>query len=156
MAKKQDPIFKCPNDLKINVTKSNGEVVIDEECCTSVSVILKNSGEMATSFFGAYNSDVIKILEKAIKVYFKGVKKTLKNESMPSAEEEIKVVDKDIPDKNKWNGQPVPDKKDDNESKTKADEKTSNKPKGSSKRSVGQKTTSNTSKNTIPKSKSKK
>ena len=75
MEEKDEKIFKTPNDLKINVTKSNGEVVIDEECCTMVSIILKNSGDIAASFFGAHNPDVVRVLEKSLKGYFKGIKK---------------------------------------------------------------------------------
>ena len=108
MSKKQEPIIKCANDLKVNIKKSNGEVVIDEECCTAVSVLLKNSGELATSFFGAHNPEVVKILEKTLKMYFRAIKKALK-ENYKEAEEEIKVLDSDIPQKDKWNGEAVPD-----------------------------------------------
>lgn len=110
MSKKQEPIFKCANDLKMSITKVGGEVVIDEECCTAVSVILKNTGELATSFFGAHNPEVVKILEKTLKIYFKNIKKTLR-ENYKEADEEIKVLDKDIPKEAKWKGEDVPDEK---------------------------------------------
>lgn len=109
MEEKDEKIFKTPNDLKINVTKSNGEVVIDEECCTMVSIILKNSGDIAASFFGAHNPDVVKVLEKSLKGYFKGIKKELRKNYYDSSEEEIKVVGESIPDENKWSGEQVPD-----------------------------------------------
>lgn len=111
MPKSNEPIFKCPNDIKVNVTKFNGEVVLDEECCTSVSVILKNTGEIATSFFGAHNPEVVKLLEKTLSMYFKSIKKTLKNEYKKQSEDDIKVVSDDLPEENKWSGEDVPDVK---------------------------------------------
>ena len=109
MAKEKQPLFKCGNDLKINVAKFNGEVVFDEECCTIVGVIMKNTGEIATSFFGAHNPEVIKVLEKSLKMYFKSIKKTLKSEFAKEDPKDIKVVGQQIPEENKWNGEPVPD-----------------------------------------------
>ena len=113
MAKSKEPIFKCPNDIKVNVSKFNGEVILDEECCTSVSVILKNTGEIATSFFGAHNPEVIKMLDKTLRMYFKGIKKTLKQEYKKQSEEEIKVVDEDLKEESKWDNNPVPEVKED-------------------------------------------
>ena len=109
MSKDNKTLFRCGNDLKINVSKCTGETVLDEECCTVVGVILKNTGEIATSFFGAHNPEVIKVLEKTLKVYFKSIKKTLKQEFKKEGSNDIKVVDKDIPNENKWQGEPVPD-----------------------------------------------
>ena len=97
MSKDNKTLFRCGNDLKINVSKCTGETVLDEECCTIVGVILKNTGEIATSFFGAHNPEVIKVLEKTLKVYFKSIKKTLKQEFKKEGSNDIKVVDKDIP-----------------------------------------------------------
>ena len=101
-------IFKTPNDMTVKVSKFNGEVVLEEECCTCVSIILKNSGDMATSFLGSHNPQLVKVLEKTLKQYFKSIKKELKKE-YKNTEEEIKVVSEDIAEENKWNGQPVPD-----------------------------------------------
>lgn len=109
MEEKEEKIFKTPNDLKVNVTKSNGEVVIDEECCTMVSIIMKNTGDMAASFFGAHNPDVVRVLEKSLKNYFKGIKKELRKSYYDSSEEEIKIIGESIPDKDKWSGEQVPD-----------------------------------------------
>lgn len=109
MEEKDEKLFKTPNDLKVNVTKSNGEVVIDEECCTMVSIILKNSGDIAASFFGAHNPDVVRVLEKSLKGYFKGIKKELRKNYYDSSEEEIKIIGESIPDKDKWSGEQVPD-----------------------------------------------
>ena len=80
MEKKDEKILKCANDLKVSITKLNGEILMQEDCCTMIQLVLKNSGEMATSFFGSHNPQIIKILEKALKGYFKSLKKTLKNE----------------------------------------------------------------------------
>ena len=51
----EEKIFKCPNDLKVTVKKDGGEVVLDEECCTGMVILLKNDGNMATSFYGYHN-----------------------------------------------------------------------------------------------------
>ena len=107
MAEKE-PLFRCPNDLKVNVVKSNGEIVFDEECCTMVSVVLKNSGELATSFLGAHNPEIVKVLRKATAMYFKSIKKKLK-ESYKKDEDDIKVIDAELPKESKWSGEPVPD-----------------------------------------------
>ena len=108
----KENMFKTANDLRVNVTKSNGEVVIDEDCCTMVSIILKNTGDIAASFFGAHNPQVVRILEKSLKGYFKGIKKELKKNYLDESNEEIKVMsEEDIPDKDKWSGEEVPDLK---------------------------------------------
>ena len=109
MSEKKEPVFKCPNDLKINITKSNGEVIIDEECCTAVSVILKNSGELATSFFGAHNPEMVKVIEKATKMYFKAIKKALRKDFKETDPNDIKVLNQDLKESDKWKGQEVPD-----------------------------------------------
>lgn len=109
MSKDNKTLFRCGNDLKINVSKCTGETVLDEECCTVVGIILKNTGEIATSFFGAHNPEVIKVLEKTLKVYFKSIKKTLKQEFKHEGPNDIKVVDAEIPNESKWQGEPVPD-----------------------------------------------
>ena len=83
----KENMVRCPNDLKLTIKKDNGEFLIDEECCTAVSIILKNSGELATSFFGAHNPEVVEIMEKSIKMYFKAIKKTLKEEDKWHGEE---------------------------------------------------------------------
>ena len=109
MEENKENMFKTANDLKVTVTKSNGEVVIDEECCTMVSIILKNTGDIAASFFGAHNPEVVRVLEKSLKGYFKGIKKELKKNYYDNTDEEVKVLTDDIPDNDKWFGQPVPD-----------------------------------------------
>ena len=101
-------IFKTPNDMTVKVTKFNGEVVLEEECCTCVSIILKNSGDMATSFMGSHNPQLVRVLEKTLKQYFKSIKKELKKDYKNKADE-IQVVADDIKEENKWDGQDVPD-----------------------------------------------
>ena len=102
----EDKIFKCPNDLKVTVKKDGGEVVLDEECCTGMVILLKNDGNMATSFYGYHNEKLIKLLNKAQKKYFKGLKKRLKTESI---DDNIEVKSDDIPKEKKWDeGKQVP------------------------------------------------
>ena len=66
------------NDLRLVVNGSNCEYLVDEVCCTCMNIILKNDGQIMTSFLGAHNPDIVKTLEKAQKAYFKELKKTLK------------------------------------------------------------------------------
>jgi len=94
-------LFKTPNDIKVNVTKFDGEVIINEDCCTMLSIIMKNSGDVACSFFGAHNPEIIKVLEKSLKGYFKAIKKELKK-NYATDDESIKVLNEDIPQKDKW------------------------------------------------------
>lgn len=109
MAKDSQPLFKCGNELNVTISKFDGETIMNEDCCTVVGILLKNTGEIATSFLGAHNPEVIKVLEKTLKVYFKAIKKTLKKE-FKEEEDDVKVVNEDIPSENKWNGEDVPDK----------------------------------------------
>ena len=87
------PLLPCANDLRLSVKKYTGEYVIDEDCCTALTLILKNDGSIATSFMGTHNVLIVKTLEKSLKQYFKAIKKTLKAEQKKiSSEDEIKVV----------------------------------------------------------------
>jgi predicted RNA-binding protein with RPS1 domain len=95
----EDKIFKCPNDLKVTVKKDSGEMVLDENCCTGMVILLKNDGNMATSFYGYHNAELIRILNKVQKKYFKSLKKRLKTESI---EDNIEVKNEDIPEDKKW------------------------------------------------------
>lgn len=97
--KKQEKLFKCANDINVKITKFSGEVLLCEECCTSLSIILKNDGNVATSFLGSHSPELVKVLERCIKKYFKGLKKTLKEEYNRTDNDEIKVV-KDYPKDN--------------------------------------------------------
>ena len=120
MEENNENMFKTPNDLKVTVAKSNGEVVIDEECCTMVSIILKNTGDIAASFFGAHNPEVVRVLEKSLKEYFKGIKKELRKNYYENSEDEIKVVKEEIPTSDKWSGEPVPELEESKPSKVSA------------------------------------
>ena len=70
--------FNTDNDLRLAVTGENDEFLVDERCCTCINIILKNDGQIMTSFLGAHNPEIVKTLEKAQKAYFKELKKTLK------------------------------------------------------------------------------
>lgn len=88
----EENIFKCPNELRVSIKKDNGEMVIDEDCCTNLSILVKNTGEIATSFLGAHSPELIKILDKTLKKYFKILKKTLKEEYKKPSSDDIKVI----------------------------------------------------------------
>ena len=70
--------FNTENDLRLVVTGEKEEYLVDEKCCTCINIILKNDGQIMTSFLGAHNPEIVKTLEKAQKAYFKELKKTLK------------------------------------------------------------------------------
>jgi len=161
MEKEEKILFKCANDLNVKVTKCNGEVILEEDCCTSVSIILKNSGEIATSFHGSHNPQLVKVLERTLKNYFKSIKKTLKQEYKQNTEDDIKVMSEDLPENSKWNGQPVPDvevEKEENKNKskeTKPKENSKTNGKNMSKTNSGAKKKQPTNKSAISKRNSK-
>lgn len=72
------PKYNTINELKLKVTGAGKQELINEECCTCINIILQNDGKIQTSFLGAHNPEIIRNLERALKVYFKGLKKTLK------------------------------------------------------------------------------
>ncbi len=80
--------YNTPNELNLKVTGVNNQVLINEECCTSINIILRNDGQIQTSFLGAHNPEILHNLEKAMKAYFKGIKKTLKAHFVELDEEE--------------------------------------------------------------------
>ena len=88
----KENLFKCPNDLKVTIVKDNGEMVLSEDCCTNLSILVKNNGEMATSFLGAHSPEMIRVLDKSLKKYFRVLKKTLKAEYKRVDNEEIQVI----------------------------------------------------------------
>lgn len=70
--------YNTPNDLNLKVVGVENQELINEECCTCINVILQNNGNIQTSFLGAHNPEIVQNLEKAMKLYFKGLKKALK------------------------------------------------------------------------------
>ena len=73
--------FKTLNDLNIQVIKDNKEVLVSEGCCTALTICLNNDGDVFTSFVGAYNPEIIKLLQKVQKNYYKKLIKRLKQEN---------------------------------------------------------------------------
>ena len=72
--------FNTENDINIKITKQDGGVLFDENCCTCINIILTNDGKIATSFLGCHNPYIVMQLEKAQKLYFKELKKALKRD----------------------------------------------------------------------------
>ena len=68
--------------MNVTIKKDGGELVLDENCCTAMVILLKNDGNMATSFYGYHNEKLIRVMAKAQKKYFKSLKKRLKTESI--------------------------------------------------------------------------
>ena len=71
--------FDAENDLNIAIIKNNKDLLLNENCCTCINIMLSNDGRILTSFLGCHNPYIVDQLEKAQKVYFKGLKKALKS-----------------------------------------------------------------------------
>ena len=93
-------VFDTDNHLNVVVSdvKSKNQY-ISQECCTCINVLLTNDGEIATSFLGVHSDEIISILEKAQKLYFKKLKKKFREDKRKIQKESkrysrIKVKDK--------------------------------------------------------------
>lgn len=75
--------YKTLNELNIKITK-NKEVLVEEDVCTALTISLNNNGDVFTSFVGAYNPEIIKLLKKVQKTYYKGIIKKLKQQNAES------------------------------------------------------------------------
>ena len=75
-----DPVLPVDNDIRVVIKSKEDGVLFDQDCCTVINIILNNYNEIATSFLGIHNEEIIKQLWKAQKAYFKALKKTLKEE----------------------------------------------------------------------------
>ncbi|MBE5735640.1 MAG: hypothetical protein E7361_04275 [Clostridiales bacterium] len=80
--KKDHPTLGVDNDLRVVISSKEDGVLFDQICCTCINIILNDDGEIATSFMGVHNENILKQLTKAQKAYFKAIKKTLKEERM--------------------------------------------------------------------------
>ena len=142
---KENISFKCPNELKLTVKKEK-ETIIDEECCTILNIMLKNDGQLGTSFFGSHNPQIVKILESALKTYFKNLKKTFKSQYKQETKDEIKVIADEIPEDNKMQPGLTVDKSTEENTveREEKDKKVANKPKKTSTKSKKQSATSKT------------
>ena len=69
--------FKALNELNIKITNNNS-VLVDENCCTAITISLNNEGNVFTSFVGAYNPEIIKLLQKVQSRYYRNLIKKLK------------------------------------------------------------------------------
>lgn len=69
--------FKALNELNIKIT-NNDKTLVDENCCTAITISLNNEGNVFTSFVGAYNPEIIKLLQKVQRKYYRNLIKKLK------------------------------------------------------------------------------
>ena len=68
------------NELNFKVTNTtNKQTLIDENCCTLLTISLTNSGDIFTPFLGAYNEDILKLLKHTQKQYYKNLIKKLRS-----------------------------------------------------------------------------
>ncbi len=72
--------IETENELNFKVTnKTNNQTLIDENCCTLLTISLTNSGDIFTTFLGAYNEDILKMLKHTQKQYYKSLIKKLRS-----------------------------------------------------------------------------
>ena len=69
--------FKALNDLNIKITITD-KTLVDENCCTAITISLNNEGNVFTSFVGAYNPEIIKLLQRVQRRYYRNLIKKLK------------------------------------------------------------------------------
>lgn len=74
-----EAVFDTENDLNVAIIKNNKDLLLNENCCTCINIMLSNDGRILTSFLGCHNPYIVEQLEKAQKLYFKSLKKALKN-----------------------------------------------------------------------------
>lgn len=74
--------FNTENDLNVAIIKDGKDLLINEDCCTCVNIMLRNDGQILTSFLGSHNPYIVAQLEKAQKFYFKSLKKALKQQTL--------------------------------------------------------------------------
>jgi hypothetical protein len=93
-------VFDTDNHLTVVVSDTTSKnQYISQECCTCINVLLTNDGEIATSFLGVHSDDIISILERAQKLYFRKLKKKFREDKKKIQKESkrysrIKVKDK--------------------------------------------------------------
>lgn len=78
--------FQVPNDINVVIQNKEKGVLLDDDCCTVINIMLTNEGKIATSFLGTHNPFIVSQLEKAQKEYFRVLKKTLKKDYKEYAE----------------------------------------------------------------------
>ena len=81
--------YESLNELNLKITQGD-KTLIDELCCTAVTVALNNDGEVFTSFVGNYNAEILKLLKNVHKTYYKNLLKKLKNKQKEESSEKTK------------------------------------------------------------------
>lgn len=98
--------LNCPNNIRVNIKKDGSQQLFDEDCCTVVSLVLRNNGELATSFYGALSPHILNTLETEQKKYFDQLRQQMRVPRMEFIEEDedddIEVSSDDIPEDDKW------------------------------------------------------
>lgn len=84
-------------ELNINV-KKNGEIeYLNEDCLTAMTFLLKANGEIACSYFGVQSDQIVELLGKAQKKYFKKIKEEFKQtKSQKKLRDEIDDFNKSL------------------------------------------------------------
>lgn len=86
--------IETENELNYKVTnQTTNQTLIDENCCTLLTISLTNSGDVFTTFLGAYNEEILKLLKRTQKQYYKNLIKKLK--ASKSKNEPAEVTEED-------------------------------------------------------------
>ena len=56
--------FDAENDLNVAIIKNNKDLLLNENCCTCINIMLSNDGRILTSFLGCHNPYIVNQLEK--------------------------------------------------------------------------------------------
>ena len=85
--------FETNNDLTLKIFSKENEELVSEQACTVLTISLNNDGEIFTTFLGAYNKDILKLLKNTQKTYYKNLAKKLKKGDIPTmTPEEAKLA----------------------------------------------------------------
>ncbi len=93
--KTEDMKLDVPNDINVIIKSKKDGILFDQDCCTCINFILNSDGEIATSFLGIHNEFLISQLGRAMKTYFKSLKKALKEERKKAKESLDELNDND-------------------------------------------------------------
>lgn len=90
-----------PNYINITVKEGKKEL-LNQDCCTVLSIFLNNEGGVQASFFGSYDKNDVKILQKAQRVYLNKIIKKLDLKTKKGSKQvKGKVSPKDVAIKSK-------------------------------------------------------
>ena len=87
-------------ELNICVKKNGKIEYLNEDCMTAMTFLVKADGEIACSYFGVQSDEIVDLLGKVQKKYFKKIKQEFKQtKKQKKLREEIEDFNKSIEEK---------------------------------------------------------